>query len=145
MTWSLPSANNPTMQCVFGVLSRRKTCSCGTLRSFNEEIIITQSWLDNVLCSLVKPELNLQSLVLLMIFILNELSSVLFLLLQVSCTDWRSSGPSWNTLRWRTSPSTQSCRNTSPSSRTWRTSGWWWVSKNDRHVSLTRWKQLSIM
>lgn len=55
MTWSLPSANNPTMQCVFGVLSRRKTCSCGTLRSFNEEIIMIRSWLDDVLCSLVKP------------------------------------------------------------------------------------------
>ena len=72
-------------------------------------------------------------------FPLNELFSVPFLLLQVSCTDWRSSGPSWNTLRSRTSPSTRSCRNTSPSSRTWRTSGWWWVSKkNDRHVSPTR-------
>lgn len=53
MTWSLPSANNPTMQCVFGVLSRRKTCSCGTLRSFI--IIIIRSWLDDVMCSLVKP------------------------------------------------------------------------------------------
>lgn len=53
MTWSLPTANNPTMQCVFGVLSRRKTCSCGTLRSFI--IIIIRSWLDDVMCSLVKP------------------------------------------------------------------------------------------